>query len=663
MEKGICRQQVKKDQAILASVITSYDHEREALEQTYLCILNQTFPWFEWIITIDGSAGSEKDFLYEFSERDFRIKVYSGERGEISGAENGAVDKAKSDLVIFLDIGNLIEPTYLEITYWALRFRFLDQTVERKMMWNATDMAGRPKQESFNVYQKPRLSEFRETVCEQDNKIRIMMLLPWMKMGGADAFNLEIVKRLDKQRYNISILTTVEGKSDWREQFSQYTNEIFELPSFLNMENYAEFISYIIYSRQIDIAFISNSYYGYSIIPWLRANFSNMAIVDYVHAEERYWRNGGYARISAQMGEFLEKTYVCNERTRNAMTDVYHRKLENVKTLYVGVDHERYCADAVEAGIAKSMLHIDRKRPCVLFPCRICQEKRPWLMVEIAEKLKGMNLTVAVMVVGDGPMLKEIQDGVKEKGLEETVYFAGRQEDMRPFYKDADLTLICSIGEGLALTAYESCSMGVPVISSDVGGQGELIDNNMGVLLPLLQKENEIGNYTYSEKEVMQYADNICQLLKDKERYAFLSQNCRKRIEEKFSLDVMIEILEREIQLLCRDGQYADKRRKKNGELRNYYNFTEEFLSVYNECELRDREIVYALENVKRLQKELECKQGELYALKQAFNDMQNELNTILNMRSWKLCQHYLHFMNTSLIGKIIGKFRHRRVE
>lgn len=756
--KTVTDKRRNKKGVVLISVITPFYNGSDYFEQTFRCVCNQTFPWFEWIIVDDGSEDKERFFLQELAKKDSRFFVYSKENGGPASARNYAVDKARGEIIVSLDADDLIEPTYLETTYWALYFHpdagwaytdsigfgaqeyewkvpFSDEElkkenflieigtirkkalleagkyddrekfshedwrlwiqlmaekyypvhlgyfgawyrrvedgayaytltdeerrsharkkiaeVAKKITWKV-EAAEYPGREDFNRYRKPKLSGFDQLTYEEHDKTRIMMLLPWMKMGGADAFNLEIVKRLDKNQYDISILTTVKGESEWRQRFELYTDEIFELPSFLDMEDYAEFISYFIKSRQIDMVFLSNSYYGYSIVPWLRVNFPDLIIADYVHMEEWYWRNGGYARISGQLQGFLDKTYVCNECTRKVMTDIFHRKPEEVETIHIGVDHQKYSADILEYGMAKDMLCIEKSRPCILFPCRIHQQKRPYLMLEIAQKIKAMDENVAFIVAGDGELLEEIRKSVKERGLEKTVYFAGKQADMRTFYKDSDITLICSIKEGLALTAYESCSMGVPVISSDAGGQGDLIDNQVGVLLPVMQKETEINDYAYSEEEISQYAERIMNLLNNKEQYAALSRNCRKRIEEGFSLDSMIQKLENEIQLLCKNQQYVCRRRERGEELRQYYGFTEEFLTVNNECELRDQEIAQAWESCDWLKSQRE-------SLEKALEDKQAELDVILNTRSWQLCQRYMHFMESSMMGRFLMKLR-----
>ena len=43
----------------LVSIITSYYNSDEFLWQTFNCVLNQTFPYWEWIIVDDGSTSKK----------------------------------------------------------------------------------------------------------------------------------------------------------------------------------------------------------------------------------------------------------------------------------------------------------------------------------------------------------------------------------------------------------------------------------------------------------------------------------------------------------------------------------------------------------------------------------------------------------------------------
>lgn len=663
----------------LVSIITPYYNAGKYFEQTFNCVMNQTFPWFEWIIVDDGSTDeSSVELLKRLAAADERIILKRQANGGQSAARNAGIKAGTTEIVVPLDADDLICPTFLEELYFALAkhpetaWAYTDSVGfgAQEYLWRQPFSASRMKSENILVctaairkqwlekvggyevsdrhydedwhlwlkllsqgaapvhlsglgfwyrrsadgmqqsvqrdrvlreaskkkieeagknvdtsvtakefpcssapggYFVPKRSDWDRKVFKSHDKLRVMMLLPWMEMGGADLFNLDVCRKIDKSRFEVSILTTVPSEQSWRQWFEEYVTDIFDLPSFLEPKDFPEFISYFIQSREVDVLFLSNSYDGYYLVPWLRKEFPDLAIIDYVHMEEWYWRNGGYARTSGAMGEVLEKTYVCNERTRRVLIRDFDRKPESVETLYIGVDQEQYDASKVESGLARKELGIGEDRPIVLFPCRIHPQKRPFLMLEIAKEARKRQPEIAFVVVGDGPQFEELKIAIRRDGLEETVYLAGRQKEMRPYYRDSAMTLICSLKEGLALTAYESLSMGKPVVTSDVGGQAELIDSTVGRVLPLLQSEaEELDSRAFAAEEVRQYADAIVELLGDPAAYEKMCAACRRKIEEGFSSQIMIRKLEHIFEDLARDPAAMGKRRAASAELGRY---------------------------------------------------------------------------------------------
>lgn len=90
------------DGAPLVSIITPFYNAGNYFEQTFNCVMNQTFPWFEWIIVNDGSTRSEDIRLLErFAEKDDRITVIHKENGGISTARNAGLHHASTDILIF----------------------------------------------------------------------------------------------------------------------------------------------------------------------------------------------------------------------------------------------------------------------------------------------------------------------------------------------------------------------------------------------------------------------------------------------------------------------------------------------------------------------------------------------------------------------------------
>ena len=683
----------------LMSIITGFYNAGTYFNQTFNSVINQTFPWFEWIIVNDGSTNRKDiELLNKLAQTDTRITVINQKNGGLSCARNVGIENASTDIIVPLDADDLIAPQYLDYLFWGLYYNpdaawcytcstgFHAEEYLWKYPWDAEklksynflnytaairkadiqeiggykvekwsyfedwrfwlEMLGKhktpvhlggylfwyrrlkngmlatirnnPEQELFaqkiieeaakdadgsikakeyplikteHPYYEPQVLDLGEDYIIKNGNTHIMMIIPWMTLGGADKFNLEFVKNLNYDKFDVSIITTSPSENDWQQKFECYTDKIFNLPEFLDPAYYLDFISYYIKAKSVDVIFITNSYKGYYMIPWLRKNFPHICIIDYVHMAEWYWKAGGYARISGMLGSFLDKTYVCNSATREVMLSKFDREENSVKTMYIGVDADEFRKDNVKSGYLYSNYNISNKKDIILFPCRIHPQKRPFMMLDIADKVREKNQDAVFVVVGDGEQLDELKRSIKNRNLEETIICIGRSDKMKECYRDAKLTLICSIKEGLALTAYESCAMGVPVISTDVGGQGDLIDSTVGRLIKTKQdEETEFDSRSFDYHEIEEFANAILTFLEDKELYAKCSQNCRKKIEETFSTKIMSQNMEQEILKMISNDNLTKQHEEMAQTLKKQGKYAEEFYTSHVTFEARDAE-------------------------------------------------------------------------
>ena len=142
-------------------------------------------------------------------------------------------------------------------------------------------------------------------------------------------------------------------------------------------------------------------------------------------------------------------------------------------------------------------------------------------------------------------MLDKVKKMVRRYELQDYIIFLGNVRETEKVYMISDMTINCSIKEGLALTAYESLSMGVPVVTADVGGQSELVNEDVGKVVPCLQQEKEIRNFDYKEEEINPYVEAINKVLDNLEKY---KANCRKRILDGFTINHMVENMEKQFE-------------------------------------------------------------------------------------------------------------------
>ena len=633
----------------IISIITPYYNGEKYIEETANSVLNQTFPYFEWIIVDDDSPNKEaKEKLEEIAKLDLRIKIFhKNNEGPARARDYGVKQANKSSrYLLFLDSDDLISNTFIECAYITMKtnpeasWSYCDvinfdgqeflwrkwYSVKKELEYNLLVMTALIKKEDFlevngfdlkdkQIYEDwclwlklienkkfpvrmsflgfwyrkkaPEESELTRTNTKnmenalrytkeisrriiepkegiqypksdfnwdileenlpnnivipkhkENNKTKILMILPWMVVGGADKFNLDLIKGLSKDEYEFTIVTTEPSNNPWRLQFEEYA-KIYELPSFLDQKYWQAFILYLIRANNIDIIFNTNSKFGYSILPYVRAKYPEMPIIDYVHMEEWYNRNGGFSRDSSAYSSVIDNTYVCNANSEKILVEHFKRKPEEVHTVYIGVDEKKFNPELYNKNEILKELKIEPNgKKTIGFICRISEQKRPFLLLKVLEKLKQKREDFLVIVAGDGPWLADVKLETKKLKLTDNVVFLGNVKETEKIYAICDMTLNCSIKEGLALTAYESLSMGVPVVSADVGGQKELITDEVGVIVPCLQEEKDIFDFNYKEEEINPYVDGIIKIFDNLEYY---KKNCRNKILNGFTIDNMLK--------------------------------------------------------------------------------------------------------------------------
>lgn len=371
----------------------------------------------------------------------------------------------------------------------------------------------------------------------KNEKINILMLLPWMVTGGADKFNLDLISGLDKEKFDITIITTEPAINNYRQECEKYAT-VYDLTTFIDRKYWTSFLNYIIDKNNISLIFNTNCKLGYSMLPYIKAKYPEIPIVDYVHMEEWYNRNGGYSRDSSMVSSVIDKTLLCNKNSENILVEHFKRNPEEVQTVYIGVNEKEFNPVNYNKEELLKKYNIEKDGKYIIsYICRIADQKRPHLLIEIVKKLKEERNDFLLLVVGEGNMLQEIKAKAKKFQLLDNIKFLGNITKTKEIYAISDLTINCSIKEGVALTSYESLAMGVPVISSDVGGQKELITDEVGVIVPCLQKETQIKDFNYKEEEVQSYVDAINKVLENLEKYKL---KCRQRILDGFTIDSMI---------------------------------------------------------------------------------------------------------------------------
>ena len=126
----------------------------------------------------------------------------------------------------------------------------------------------------------------------------------------------------------------------------------------------------------------------------------------------------------------------------------------------------------VKKGALREKLRIAKNVKIIGNVGRLDKQKNPFRFIKIATKVLEKNPSYLFIWIGDGEFKEKIKnmDFNKEK-----IKFLGFIKDPYEYIKDFDLFLMTSDLEGTPLTIIEALKLGVPVISTDVGGLSEII--------------------------------------------------------------------------------------------------------------------------------------------------------------------------------------------
>ncbi|HEY3782602.1 MAG TPA: glycosyltransferase family 4 protein [Fimbriimonadaceae bacterium] len=143
--------------------------------------------------------------------------------------------------------------------------------------------------------------------------------------------------------------------------------------------------------------------------------------------------------------------------------------------------------------------------------------------IDAAAMLRRKFPTLHYVFAGEGEYLSELRAQAAALKVEGMVHFLGFRDDVLDLLSAMDVFLFPSLKEAMGISIIEAMAMGLPVVSSDVGGIPEVVDVSTGITTPA--------------NDVPAIANACERLLSNAETRETMGRSARERVESHFSLE------------------------------------------------------------------------------------------------------------------------------
>lgn len=363
------------------------------------------------------------------------------------------------------------------------------------------------------------------------SKIKILHIIKSLGRGGAETLLPETLKLHDLSGFEFHYIYFLPWKDQMVESIRAHGGKVVCFHANNNIQLIAKFGALRKYVRQEKIQLI------HAHLPWagiLARIVGRMCDIPVIYTEhnkqERY--HMGTRTMNLLTMDLLTEVIAVSADVAASIHKHKPRLKAPVHTIVNGVNTEHFKKQGFNNNAVREKFNIPLNAPVIGTIAVFRFQKRLDLWMELASKILQQFGNAHFVIVGDGPLKEALMKKRAELGLVARIHMPGLETEVRPYLAAFDLYMMSSVFEGLPIALLEAMAMGCPVIATNAGGVREVI-------------RHEEDGLSCSVAEPEKLVGFACSLLQDQELRMRYGNRARKRVMEAFSIEKMVEGLEK----------------------------------------------------------------------------------------------------------------------
>ena len=361
--------------------------------------------------------------------------------------------------------------------------------------------------------------------------MRILLIYYEPRSSGQTTHVLSLARFLDQDRYQITVVLPTHLQH-CEPAFLQTGVKVVLLPLRKLFWPFSSVIALIrlIRDGKIDVVHIHSQEMGLIARPlvWLAGARNIIYTPQTIDIRQIRW-NLLYSFFERVLANITKVIVSVNEvdRLRLSQWGIPSQKITTISN-GIEIDAVNFKVDPNQLC---SSLGIEMGKPLVMQVGRLSEQKNPLDFVEGAALVSRVLPEVQFVLVGEGPLEREVVAHIRSLRLENRVRLAGWLPEASRLMAGADVVTLTSLWEGTPYSLLEAMANCKPVVSTSVNGCVEIVEDGVtGFLVP--------------PKDPAAWADRVVTLLSNPTLAATMGQQGRQRVQEKYSIHKMIRKLD-----------------------------------------------------------------------------------------------------------------------
>lgn len=299
-------------------------------------------------------------------------------------------------------------------------------------------------------------------------KIKLVVLLGGFAMGGAEHMVYELVKNIDQTMFDVTVMCTFPKQNTDLEHKVEQICDVRHLGEEGRVGVGA--IYRVVKALKQMKPDVVHAHMGGSGFAAMWSILYRKPLVITVHTKPE--------KAFSKKIESLVKMALHFDRTK--LVAVSEDNAAKVKAYY-GLDGRKI--ECVNNGIdVARFFHKEHGSFTLINVARHDENKNQAALIRCFDRLHKEYDNTMLFLLGDGETHRALINQANDLGLSDSVIFTGNVANTEDYYAVSDVYLQSSHREAMPLSVLEAMAAGLPIVSTDVGGLRDVVQDN-GILV------------------------------------------------------------------------------------------------------------------------------------------------------------------------------------